>query len=507
MAGRLNRISDRMILALLAIHSVLLPAVYFGALTIVRSSQESEFVDHARITARIVADYFETDGELGADELVTAHLDSIVLGGSGDYAVLQTNSRAFRSSLMSVDDIGKFNEDFGFGENGDDIYFLSIPLAIDPPGVILKLGFNERPTLNQIESVRSTLLRILLAYFFVSVLLVALFGLWLARPLQRLKDSSRKIASGDYSRKLSVASGIREIQELSSDLETMRSNIVGVNERLRQESAERAAAEAEQKQLEARLRHSQRLDSIGTLAGGIAHEFNNIILPVILNAELALEDLAPDHVARSNLEKILDLSSRAKALSRQILTFGQPSSDAEMRYLNVWPVVEEAMSMVRALVPATIDIQTDIDEQTSEIYCDPAQIQQLVVNLCSNAFRSLSRGGGYIHVRLGRNNISEELAKERPKLANGKFVCLSVTDTGQGMDQATIERIFEPFYTTREVGQGTGLGLSVVHGIVEKHGGEIVVSSEVGQGSTFDVFLPRADGENVDSDIVEDEIG
>jgi signal transduction histidine kinase len=484
-----------MILALLVIHAVLLPAVYFGALTIVKNGQEEAFVDHTRILARIIADNFEADEMLGPEASVTTHLDSMVLGGRGSYAVLETDEKTYASSLMSQDDVELFKEDFHFGENDDDIYYLSLPLMIEQPGAVLKLGFDERPTLNQIENVRGTLFTILLAYFFVSILLVALFGLWLARPLQRLRDSSRKVASGDYSRKLSVTSNIYEISELTRDLETMRSNIVGVNARLRKESAERAAAETEQKQLEARLRHSQRLDSIGTLAGGIAHEFNNIMLPVILYAELALEDLAPDDPARNNLKKILDLSSRAKGLSRQILTFGKPSSDAEMLYLDIRPVIEEAMSMVRALIPASVDIRTDFDDNTGEVYCDPSQIQQLVVNLCSNAFRSLAKGGGYIHIRLGRGAISEELATQRPRLASGEFVCLSVSDTGQGMDQATIERIFEPFFTTREVGEGTGLGLSVVHGIVAKHKGEIVVSSEVGKGSSFDVFLPRVEDE------------
>lgn len=490
MAGTISRISDRMVLALLIIHAVLLPAVYFGTLAIVKSGQQDAFVDHARISSRIVADVFENHGSLESESQTVKHLDSAVLGGRGKYAVLRTDNDIYMSSLMSNEDVASFSEDFNFGEHGDGVYYVSVPLAIENPGAVLQLGFDETPTLSQIEGVRLTLINILFVYFLVSLLLIAVLGALLARPLQRLRDNSRKIASGDYSRKLTVTSKIHEIRELTRDLETMRSNIVGVNEQLQKEIVEREAAEALQKQLEVRLRHSQRLDSIGTLAGGIAHEFNNIMLPVILYTDLAIEDLPEGSPALKNLERVLDLSNRAKGLSRQILTFGRPSGDAEKEYLDIKPVVEEALSMVRALIPATVEIRTDIENDAGDVYCDPTQIQQLVVNLCSNAFRSLLRGG-YIHVRLGRAEVDQNLQEEYPKLSNGNFVCLSVADTGTGMDAATLERIFEPFFTTREVGQGTGLGLSVVHGIIERHEGQIIVTSEPGEGSTFRIFLPK----------------
>jgi signal transduction histidine kinase len=158
---------------------------------------------------------------------------------------------------------------------------------------------------------------------------------------------------------------------------------------------------------------------------------------------------------------------------------------------DIAPIIDEATSMVRALIPSSIDIQLDVQRPAGPMLCDPNEIQQVVVNLCSNAFQSLHSGGGRIKVSLRNCGVSSELAAKYPKLGEGNYVQLTVCDNGEGMDSATIERIFDPFFTTREVGKGTGLGLSVVHGIVVKHEGEIVVSSEPGAGTTIDVYFPR----------------
>jgi signal transduction histidine kinase len=327
-------------------------------------------------------------------------------------------------------------------------------------------------------------------YLLVSLALVVLLSTVLARPLKRLRRDSRKIASGEYARKLSVESSFHEIRELSDDLETMRSTLVGVNARLQEEIVEREAAVAKQQSLEESLRHSQRLESIGTLAGGVAHEFNNVLLPIVMYAELSLEDLPTESSIRPKLERVLKLANRAKGLSQQILTFGRQPGGTDRVALDIAPVVEEAMSMVRALIPATIDIQVDIEKDIGNVLCDAAEIQQLVVNLCSNAYKSQRSGGGLISVSVAGCNVDRKFTEKHPKLREGKHVVLKVTDTGEGMDSATIDRIFEPFFTTREVGKGTGLGLSVVHGIVVKHDGEIVVTSEPDHGTTFDVYFP-----------------
>jgi two-component system cell cycle sensor histidine kinase/response regulator CckA len=280
---------------------------------------------------------------------------------------------------------------------------------------------------------------------------------------------------------------------LTRDLERMRSTLVGINARLEEEIVNREAAEAERRKAEIHLRHVDRLQSMGTLAGGVAHEFNNVLLPMLLYTDLALEDLPDDSPVRSNLERVMKLADRAKGLSDQILTFGRASGEAMVEIPDVAAVIDEAMSMVQALIPASADICIDMRPSVGPIVGNPNEIQQLVVNLCSNAFQSLAKSAGRITISLETFYVSEEFAELHPRLGEGKYARLKVADTGLGMDSATLERIFDPFFTTREVGKGTGLGLSVVHGIVVKHDGDIVVSSEVDVGTTVDVYLPLRD--------------
>jgi signal transduction histidine kinase len=502
MARKLNTLSARMVSVLLLIHAVLLPALFYGMLAVVENSQKDAFIDDTRIYARIFADFLESSDTLRSEDEIIRQLDSSILGGTGIYAALLLDEKLLMSSLIDQQDSIVFNEDFAFGEHGDDVYYLSIPITRGSSTAVLRMGFDESPTLKHIKDIKWTVVTILLVYLVISLILVLLLGTVLARPIRRLQQVSREIALGDYSRKLDDKSNLYEIRELAHDLEIMRSNLVGVNAQLQEEIHEREAAEARQRLLEARLRHSQRLESIGTLAGGIAHEFNNVLAPIMLYTDLALEDVPEKSVARQKLERVMALLQRAKGLSQQILMFGSKTSDAGRVAVDIAPVVEEGLSLVRALVPATVDIQTDIKHDLGLVLCDAAQIQQLVVNLCSNAFRSLSRVGGHIQIDVDGVEVNAEFADEHAGLREGKYVVLSVSDTGKGMDGATMERIFEPFFTTQEVGQGTGLGLSVVHGIVIEHDGDIIVSSKLGKGSTFSVYLPLVDDQSAKNEQV-----
>jgi len=270
----------------------------------------------------------------------------------------------------------------------------------------------------------------------------------------------------------------------------MRQNLVGINERLRNEIAEREQAEADRRQLEDQVHHDQRLRSLGTLAGGVAHEFNNVLQPMVLYTELALDDIPADSPVAQNLLHVRELANRAKGLSQQILTFSRQDSDPRFVTESLPSITEEAVTMIRALLPATIDLRIDIDPECSPVKCVPEQIQQVLVNLCNNAFQALSDASGHISVSLREEDVSDQQAKRHSNLTAGSHVVLEVRDTGMGMDDATQERIFEPFFTTQEVGKGTGLGLSVVHGIVKRHDGEIVVESEPGKGTRFSVYLP-----------------
>lgn len=499
MARILNTLSMRMVLALVLIHAILLPALFYALYVLAKSSQEDAFVDHVRMSARIFADTFHMGDELDSETEIIKHLDGASLGGTGIFAAMQIGDRTLLSSLLEPEEGDLFVEDFHFGEHDDDIYYLSIPLEISGGVAVLRLGFDEWPTLEHVGALRQTLIYILLTYFIVSLVLVLLLGMVLARPLQELRRDSSEIASGNYSKQLAVSSNIHEIRELTRDLETMRSNLVGSNALLRKEIVEREAAEKMQRGLETRLRHSQRIESIGTLAGGIAHEINNILLPLLLYTDLALEDLPDVSPVRAKLKRVLKLGNRAKGLSQQILTFSRQAGDTDRKVQLMEPVVEEALAMVRALIPATVDIRVDIKKGQGRVLCDETQIVQLVVNLCNNAFHAVSRNGGYIEVNLNGCDVDEVLACKHTNLRVGKYLRLEITDTGEGIDSATLERIFDPFFTTREVGKGTGLGLSVVHGIVVDHDAELVVSSKLGLGSTFCVYFPQAEEMVADS--------
>ena len=273
----------------------------------------------------------------------------------------------------------------------------------------------------------------------------------------------------------------------------MRQNLVGMADRLKEEMKERELAETERRGMEAFLRQAQRLESLGTLAGGVAHEFNNVLQPILLYAELALEDVPRESATASNLRRVLDLARRARNLSRQILTFGRQDENAEFRDCDLPGVVHEAVTMIRALLPANIEIRTNIGSDIGHVNCDPAQIKQLVVNLCNNAFQALAGQEGYIEVALHEVLVAEPMTIRNEVLDPGEYVVLQVTDSGVGMDEETVQRIFEPFFTTRGVGEGTGLGLSVVHGIVMRHEGEIAVESKPGEGARFRIYLPLVD--------------
>ena len=482
-----------MVFAVLLIHAVLLPLLSYGMLTVVRNTQEQDFIDSVRIYTRMFADLMQSNGALSDDGRIIDALDSAMLSGRCVYAVFEYSEQRLLSSLMAPKDGDGFKEDFRFDDHGDGVYFLSVPLEVGGEMATLRLGFDENPTLLDIQNAWSTILLIVLVYLLVTVGLVLVLSNLLSRPLRRLRRDSRQIASGDYTRHLAAESEIFEISELSHDLEHMRSTLVGINARLEGEIASREAAEIERRKAEDHLRHMHRVQSIGTLAGGVAHEFNNVLLPILLYTDLALEDLPDDSPVRPNIERVVKLAHRAQGLSKQILAFGRPSGDALVVVPDIAPIVEEAMSMVRALIPATIEILLEIERHAGPVKCNSNEIQQLVVNLCSNAFQSLGGGGGRIRVGLAVCVVTPEIADEHPRPVEGRYVRLSVSDNGEGMDSATIDRIFDPFFTTRNVGKGTGLGLSVVHGIVTTHKGEIVVSSEVGTGSTVDVYFPQVD--------------
>lgn len=263
--------------------------------------------------------------------------------------------------------------------------------------------------------------------------------------------------------------------------------------------SQQLADEEARARLELQLRESQKMEAIGTLAGGIAHDFNNILGGLLGNAALAGAQLAADHPARPHLQQIERAGLRARTLVQQILAFSRHHERpmAPQRQA-LRPLVDETVALLRATLPAGVHLVLTAADEPIEIACDATQIQQVLMNLCTNAWHALAGQAGRIEVTLDRVHIGHgPYPHPHPRLSHlpaGLYAHLQVADNGAGMDEATQARVFEPFFTTKPVGQGTGLGLSVVHGIVAAHQGGITLHSRPGEGSRFDVYLPQSDG-------------
>ena len=243
------------------------------------------------------------------------------------------------------------------------------------------------------------------------------------------------------------------------------------------------------KQAEALQMRSQKLESLGTLAGGIAHDFNNILSAINGSASLAISQLPPDHPAQICLTEIEKAGTRAADLVRRILTFSRPQ-DQNMQVQPLEPVIEEALKLVRSTLPAMIEIRTEFDTDLPKARIDATQIYQVVVNLATNAAHAIGDKAGVIEVKLDERTVNEQEILLYSEVPAGHYTRLQVSDNGCGMDAATLQRIFDPFFSTKPTGKGTGLGLSVVHGIVTAHRGVMKVYSEPGKGTTFHIYFP-----------------
>ena len=248
---------------------------------------------------------------------------------------------------------------------------------------------------------------------------------------------------------------------------------------------------------ERQLQQVLKIQAIGTLAGGIAHDFNNILFPIVGYTELTMDEVPDDSVAHNNLEEVLKAAHRAKDLVQQILTFSRQSGQ-ERKPVKVHLIIKEALKLLRASIPASIEIINNIDDDCHPVMGDATQIHQVIMNLCTNAYQAMQDKGGTLEVNLSEVDVGYEETVKKIGMQPGKHLQLLVRDEGCGMDAIVLDRIFEPYYTTKEQGKGTGLGLSVIHGIVKNHRGDISVTSSPGKGTTFKVYLPITE----DADIV-----
>ncbi|MDY6952139.1 MAG: ATP-binding protein [Thermodesulfobacteriota bacterium] len=248
-------------------------------------------------------------------------------------------------------------------------------------------------------------------------------------------------------------------------------------------------AEGQKRRFENQFLQAQKTEAVATLAGGIAHDFNNILSVIVGNSELAIYDIPEDNPSLESLEEIRQACLRGRDLVRQILSFSRRTCQGRIP-LSISPIFKETLALIRSSIPAAVDIKQNISCQSDTALVDPTQINEVLVNLCTNAAQAMEDNGGIMEVTLRDIDLDGSAVSQHQNLMPGKYLCLTVSDTGRGIDPALLDRIFDPYFTTEEAGVATGLGLTVAQGIVESHGGAMTVKSELEKGSTFDVYLP-----------------
>ena len=298
----------------------------------------------------------------------------------------------------------------------------------------------------------------------------------LALQSDRLKRSGRKLKNLHDEMELRV-------QERTKDLEE-------ANLKLANELKERKKLEKERMEVSKQLRQSQKMEAIGTLAGGIAHDFNNILSAIMGFSELSLMAAGDEPRLKSRLEKILHASGRAKDLVRQILAFSH-QTEYEKKPIKLISIITEVLSLLRALLPSFIEIETNL-KSDAHVLADQTQLHQVIMNLCTNAWHSMKEKGGTLSIELKEIEIKPDapVIVGSCQLMSGRYLVLTIKDTGCGIRPDVIEKIFDPYFTTKDKDKGTGLGLSVVHGIIANCNGHIAVNSQVGKGSEFKLYFP-----------------
>jgi signal transduction histidine kinase len=251
---------------------------------------------------------------------------------------------------------------------------------------------------------------------------------------------------------------------------------------------------SEQVRLRQRIQQMEKVEALGTLAGGIAHDFNNLLSVISINTDMALMDMEEANTLRRPLQLVLAAAKRGNEMVRQIISFSR-QKEQERKLMKMSPALVEGLKFLRNALPTNIEIQKDIVAEMDTIVGDPTEIHQVLINLCSNASYAMRGKGGVLTVKLTPVQMDAGEAAQYPGLKAGSYLRLTVSDTGQGIPPELTQKIFDPFFTTKKPGEGTGMGLAVVHGIIKSYGGAITVQSEMDRGSTFEVLIPRADSE------------
>ncbi len=321
-------------------------------------------------------------------------------------------------------------------------------------------------------------------YFFISANVIGMFISYFLELSSRNDFYMRKLLQQEQEN-VRAANNALEIR-----VKERTSQLTDAYQNLKKEIETRKKFEKERGELETQLFQLKKMETIGTLAGGIAHDFNNILTPILGYTDMALEELPDESTLRFDIEQINNAATRGKDLVQQILTFSREVNfDKKPIQLNL--IVVEVLNLLKASFPTGIEIRQNLRPDIGTILADATHMHQIIMNLCTNASYAMMNTGGILEVNLDVISADRNLTRQVPNLKKGKYVRLTLSDTGHGMDSKTKERIFEPFFTRKEVGSGSGLGLSVVHGIVNNYGGAITVDSTVGVGTTFTIYLPH----------------
>jgi signal transduction histidine kinase/ActR/RegA family two-component response regulator len=328
--------------------------------------------------------------------------------------------------------------------------------------------------------------------FFISANIIGMFISYFLELSTRKEFYMRKLLEQEKENVKTANNALeKRVQERTKQLSN-------ANLDLKKEIEIRQKFERERVELEKKVFQLQKMETIGTLAGGIAHDFNNILTPILGYTDMAREELPEESNLRFDIEQINNAALRGKDLVQQILTFSR-EVDFEKKPIQLHPIIAEALNLLKSSFPPSVEIRQNLDPKIGTVLADPTHIHQIVMNLCTNANHAMMKTGGILEVKLDSIRVDQKSVEKIPELKKGDYVRLIISDTGYGMDIKTKERIFEPFFTRKEVGSGSGLGLSVVHGIINNYGGAIGVDSTPGEGTTFTVYLPEHGGDPSDS--------
>lgn len=363
--------------------------------------------------------------------------------------------------------------------------------------------------LKEARAERRSILTTALISIAALILIALLFGVWIAhrtahritKPLLALTEAAQRLAEGDHSAQVQISSK-DELEVLGNtfnsmvdDLKRSYSELEEKNSELEREVNERRQAQAERTELQNHLVQSQKMEAFGQLAGGVAHDFNNILAIVIGNGELVealMEEPGNHQELKRLIKEISDAADRGADLTRQLLTFARREAD-NPRMTDVNEVLTRFESLIRRVLEETVEVRIERATTLRKVYVDPGRLEQVMMNLCVNA-RDAMQGGGCLTLRTRDVRLRESSHMTSGPISPGRYTVIEAQDTGTGMPADVIERVFEPFFTTKPAGQGTGLGLATVHGIVSAAGGSLDIDSTLGLGSTFHIYLPVHEG-------------